>query len=739
MSNINIGIQNTHSGSHLRNEYIRRSAIFKNLTTNRVIKSQSRTTEISRPHTFEFTTNNFEKITDLKLELTIWCKDNELKGKRISDYRDVDTDAFGIPMPKYNAADRTVTKIEQSKTGDVKIEDGCEILNEKLDIDDTKLMRAIETFISTPFRKVTSNATVKEKYHRVARRSIFSFDQYDDEKKKFRILLAPFAPPKYRRNSNIHFKRHIQEKYATGKFKKTNQPYMTFGIPIDGSTTVMTSKDSAIENDVLPLDPDNVEKLIAEVLHYVSILPDKYNLYEKFVIFVLSVHEAFGKIEYLDKTTNKTAKYKYSKFKKYAAIFTYICAKIGPGGDPIVVFTEFLKQYLGDDYIFAPELFNTELSRNFMSLMAFYDATTESKLMFDINTKLSVLIAHTSSHKGLKSEPFVNSLTNSIDKISNLSYPSLDKTYRHYVGKHSNKRDEISINICNLIATISFQHSGNINVVLTNQQLTALFRFDFVKITKVSKVSDGTRIYCTARMGVTSDFRDDIDVPIFFDAGHFTATVKFKNQMLVKYGLNPVNIESQLSYKVYSGEHNSQCGDFVKNTINNTLEMYRVPIPHNYEVIIGPSITPLNILVPISLQGPAFGHSISMVQNRYRFKPGLDNLGLYNISIGESGDELSSDFRYDMSNQDIMSYNNKSNTIMLKNRELLFSGPYSKYIQNLNIRFKKTDASQTLKTIDTYKLSIVPVVEFTMQTQWSAAPPGRSFRHITVTNDGTLY
>ena len=167
--------------------------------------------------------------------------------------------------------------------------------------------------------------------------------------------------------------------------------------------------------------------------------------------------------------------------------------------------------------------------------------------------------------------------------------------------------------------------------------------------------------------------------------------------------------------------------------------MYRVPIPHHYEVIIGPSITPLNILVPISLQGPAFGHSISMVQNRYRFKPGLDNLGLYNISIGESGDELSSDFRYDMSNQDIMSYNNKSNTIMLKNRELLFSGPYSKYIQNLNIRFKKTDASQTLKTIDTYKLSIVPVVEFTMQTQWSAAPPGRSFRHITVTNDGTLY
>lgn len=110
MSNINIGIQNTHSGSHLRNEYIRRSAIFKNLTTNRVIKSQSRTTEISRPHTFEFTTNNFEKITDLKLELTIWCKDNELKGKRISDYRDVDTDAFGIPMPKYNAADEQLPK-----------------------------------------------------------------------------------------------------------------------------------------------------------------------------------------------------------------------------------------------------------------------------------------------------------------------------------------------------------------------------------------------------------------------------------------------------------------------------------------------------------------------------------------------------------------------------------------------------------------------------------------------------
>lgn len=703
-----------------------------------MVKCQSRTTDITKPHFFEFTTKNFEKITDLKLELIIWCKNNDIKGKKISDYRDVDVDAFGVPMPRYNSSTKTITQLTP-KNDKIKIEDGCEIHNEKLTISGTRLMNAIESFTSIPFRTITSNPKKEELYLRVARRVVYSFDEYDDDNTKFRIPDALFVPPQYRQNANRHFKKHILRRYSTGKFKKSGQNHMVLGIPIDGSRTVPTNKRDAVAKKILPIDPAIVEKTLAEICYYVNTLPGTYNLYEKFVIFVLSVHEVCEKIKQYDSNSDSYIETKYSDIKKYAPIFTYVCAKVGAGTDPIVLFIEFFKQYLGFDYVFDPEFFNTEVARKIMSIMSSYDSATTSSAMFDVNSRLSVLIGSTGSDALLKANPFKNSLANVIHEVENISYPSLDKTYKNYVGKHASRRDKMNTNINNLIDSVSFQHSNGVSVTLTNHELIALFGTDFVNINNVIKADGDFRIYCSVRMGVTSDFRDDLDTPVFFDVGNFTATVKFKNQLLVSYGLNPKKIESQLTYKVYGGESIQSHHDMQKNLVDNGVELYRIPIPHRYEITTGPNTTPQNLLVPISSHGSAFGHSISIAEHRYRFKSGLGDIGTYDILIGDLSGEISPDFNYDSASKSIPQLHNKSNTILLKNKDVLFSGPYSKYMPNITVRFKKTDSSKKLKSTATQKISIVPVMECVYKTQWSIAPPGRSFKHITVTNDGRFY
>lgn len=81
-----------------------------------------------------------------------------------------------------------------------------------------------------------------------------------------------------------------------------------------------------------------------------------------------------------------------------------------------------------------------------------------------------------------------------------------------------------------------------------------------------------------------------------------------------------------------------------KNLVDNGVELYRIPIPHRYEITTGPNTTPQNLLVPISSHGSAFGHSISIAEHRYRFKSGLGDIGTYDILIGDLSGEISPDF-----------------------------------------------------------------------------------------------
>ena len=325
-------------------------------------------------------------------------------------------------------------------------------------------------------------------------------------------------------------------------------------------------------------------------------------------------------------------------------------------------------------------------------------------------------------------------LENEFKALNDVEYIDFDTTLENFVSPNNTLTAA-----SNLIDKIIVSYADGIRYEIRGHELRTLFGNDFVTIDKQIKLSDTKKlIFCSARVGVTSDFREFPDIPVYFDPGVFHMNITYKHDAITDIYLSPTDITSWVSYKSY----NSTIDRHAKtetDIIEGSVSLYRVPSPGVYDINLSPHAAPEPFLVPIGKLGNAFLYSLSVGKNNYSTSTDMDQLGAYIMKIGKNNDELSADFLGDSSHKSIKSHNNKSLTIITRESGALFGGTYSKYHQNINVSFSETKNSHKIKSEKTVKISIIPVMEFIKQSKISSIPPGRSFNSISANEKFEVY
>lgn len=318
--------------------------------------------------------------------------------------------------------------------------------------------------------------------------------------------------------------------------------------------------------------------------------------------------------------------------------------------------------------------------------------------------------------------------------LNDVEYVDFDETHDKFASPDNDVAD-----ISNLIGKAMVSYGGGITYDLTGHELRTLFGDDFIKIHRHVLVSDTKKmIFCRARIGVTSDFREFPDDPVYFDPGVFDLALTFKHDAISTDHVRPVDVSSWVSYKCYKSttdRHAHRLGDI----LDGSVSLYRVPIPSTYSVNTTPYTAPTSLLLPIAKLGEAFLYSVSLGRNGYSTSTNIDQVGSYNIRFGETSDELSADLLSDLSEKPMKSHDNKSLTTVVRETGVLFGGTYSKYHQQLNINFSETKNSRKLTSEKKVTISIIPVVEFLKQTKVSSVPPGRSFSVVSANEKFEVY
>lgn len=723
-------VQHTLDGSLLRHFYLDSSIENSTLFTAASVSTKnvkSHCDNINKSHKFKFTTSNNEMVTDLMLELVIWC-DNPI----INDMRrpvNSKITSYGAKLPIYDKSTGQFTDIPENK---IEIENYGSFEKTNIGVDKTNLYSEMiePIFSGIPSRLIENPDDIKYSYIvPIINRIINLFIKIQPSSTG-----ALVVSENLRMLDDLCFKDFISTNFMGSNYKPNN--YVMLGGSVNDPYT-STAEARAAKSHIFSKDQiisaiglvlDGAQKLITST---------KYTTLEKFAFYKLILDTMSIKMVYND---NSVVKYNASMISPVHAIMRRLIATLGNNHDPLELLMLTLDEFYGNNYQYDSSLFLTKEFITMVNSMGVLKNALylESGLLTPFGASVD------KSTKSSEKDLVYNSLIKPMKQLMAVKYNDIKKTYKKYTTPYISDDDLLKIDIANLIKLVSFTHSEVIKVDLSGDELKCLFGTDMVKILAVIRDNNGIikQVRCHVRIGVTSDFENFKNNTQLFDVGNFNATVKFKCGPLVRHHLNPTRIQSTITYKSVLFEVSdsvARCQTIHDDPIVlsrcqiSPVELYRVPVPRQYVVYTG-TVVPYDLLAPAGRYGVSFVRSVSMGIPVFSIGQTLGNIAAYDISIGELDREYSKNILSDQQTIKPQYQNNSTYSIYIGNPQQIFSGQHCKS-KNITIKFEKTDASKNLTVDVANDFNVIPVVEFLLKKSDSTAIPGRSFEFIKSLNE----
>ena len=452
----------------------------------------------------------------------------------------------------------------------------------------------------------------------------------------------------------------------------------------------------------------------------------KYTLLEKFAFYKL-ISESL--LISMVRNDGSIINYDASIISPIHAMMKKLIVAMGNNYDVLDLLMQTIDLFYDDDNVYDSSLFLTKEFITFVNKLRIIkdNASSELNVLTPFGKSVDAI------NKSPRKDTVYNSLITPMKELLLAEYNDIEKTYKKYTMPLINENDLLKIDIANMVESISFIHNEVIDVKITGDDLKCLFGSDLVQIHAVVKNNNGNveQAFCSLRMGLTSDFRTNPNIPLLFDIGRFTATINFKSELLVTHHLNPIKIQSYISYEsvMFENEHTISESIRIGEMIYNIIDLYRVPISHKFNITTGNGKNPFDLLIPINKYGLSFARALSISKPIYSTKQTLGNLATYDIMIGDSDDQYSKNLLYNTNEKKFTNHDNETYTIYMGNAAMLFSGQHSGS-KNICINLKKTDASRALKIETSNDYIVIPLVEFLLKKSISQSIPGRSFKLI---------
>ena len=680
-------------------------------------KNDSHVSDINRPHIFEFITENNERVTDVRLELVIWC--NEPVNNKLRCPLNNFVTSYGAKLPTY---DNIFQNFTASHTKIPKIENNGSFQKTKFDLLSTKLYKEMLNPVKTgiPY-KMKNNSIDNSKYlyiFQIADRLITYYLANQPSRSNELIV-----PDNVRFADNLHFTNFILNNFIGSNYRSNN--FMKFGGTVNDP---YTSSEAAKNNKSLEFSDNKIKNAINILINESNSLisSTKYTLLEKFAFYKL-ISESL--LISMVRNDGSIINYDASIISPIHAMMKKLIVAMGNNYDVLDLLMQTIDLFYDDDNVYDSSLFLTKEFITFVNKLRIIkdNASSELNVLTPFGKSVDAI------NKSPRKDIVYNSLITPMKELLLAEYNDIEKTYKKYTMPLINENDLLKIDIANMVESISFIHSEVIDVKITGDDLKCLFGSDLVQIHAVVKNNNGNveQAFCSLRMGLTSDFRTNPNIPLLFDIGRFTATINFKSELLVTHHLNPIKIQSYISYEsvMFGNEHTISESIRIGEMIYNIIDLYRVPIPHKFNITTGNGKNPFDLLIPINKYGLSFARALSISKPIYSTKQTLGNLATYDIMIGNSDDQYSKNLLYNTNEKKFTNHDNETYTIYMGNAAMLFSGQHSGS-KNICINFKKTDASRALKIETSNDYIVIPLVEFLLKKSISQSIPGRSFKLI---------
>ena len=656
-----------------------------------------------KPRTYEFSLDNFERVTDIEARFTV-INDYNIGG---TDYKRT-RDTFFSPI-QIDGKVKQKTAIELF--GDVPMKDisfsvlktdlYTKLWNIGVDPDMTNIVTEEIIFDRLIIELGVKTITTKD----LAARKNLKFDLIQSEPN--RTLFGKIFDDMLSKIYNAH---NLETEYPTLIFGRANsKPWAP-----------LTSKDS-----VILLKIQNVLSVIKLLYVYFEQISGEFTNLEKFLMVRYLRQNMLT--DYINiEGTDSTRRVDLRTTTVVASIFMCLTVTDKKKG----------AYYIANK---ALKIFNP----NFNPIL-FHD-TNVKPFLENMNKMLHDKSIYDNFNVVFSSGSYIND--DDVRKVQNglfASFRRLCLTLKFQISLHDIERFRnniadlkklAAIDFSNFIDKITIKHDSHVDITLTRDQLVTLFGEKFIVTTSVVNKPRNSSYKCSMKLGVTSDFRLKDNEPLYFDPGRFKLKIDFKQDAHTKIFSSINAIESELAYTVEKRKLKPKM--CITKTINERYGLVRVPIPGMYKIDIGPNLIPPDIKIPLTKYGESFILLVAVGKAGYSLTPNLDNLNDYCINIVESENmkSLKRDFptmaiKYGMQQQ--------TNNIVcnLNERETLFSGFDTKRQHNLIFNFEDTELSKRLPVSSIESTLIIPVVEYVVKYLEVGSAPKRTFLKLKTDENG---